>query len=125
MPSLPFCAAMMKEVLRWRPTVPLVPQHHLTAELEYGGYIFPPGTDFVINNIALRYPEWKDEDKFRPERFIDGGNENNPTNKFWGFGGGRRICVGYRVAQQSLFVAYSRVAYCFDIVADGHFDDRE
>ena len=124
MAVLPYCAAMVKEVLRWRPTVPMVPPHHLTQPLEYDGYLFPPGTDFLINNIALRDPEWEDSDKFRPERYIDGGNETNPIYRFWGFGGGRRICVGYRVAQQSLFVSYARIAYCFNIVADGEFDDR-
>jgi cytochrome P450 len=124
--SLPFCAAMVKEVLRWRPTVPLAPQHHLTEPLAYEGYLFPPGTDFLINNMALKSSDWDDLDKFRPERYID-GNETNPTHQFLGFGGGRRICAGYRVAQQSLFVAYARIAYCFDIVADGDgkVDDKK
>jgi cytochrome P450 len=126
MSSLPYCAAIIKEVLRWRPTVPLVPPHYLTSSLEYDGYSFPPGTNFLINNIALQYPGWQaDRDIFCPERFIDGGNETNPIHKFWGFGGGRRICVGYRVAQQSLFVAFSRTAYCFNITADGEFDDQK
>ena len=107
-------------------TIPLVPLHRLTMPLEYGGYIFPPGTDFLINNVALRTPEWKQDIwEFRVERYIDGaGNEANPIHKFWGFGGGRRICAGYKFAQQSLFVAYARIAYCFDISADGDFDDR-
>jgi cytochrome P450 len=125
MSSLPYCTAMVKEVLRWRPTVPVVGQHHLTEPLEYEGYFFPPGTDFLINNIGLRYPEWDDKNLFRPERYIDGGNETNPIHKFWGFGGGRRICVGYRVAQQSLFVSFARIAYCFNIAADGEFNDRK
>jgi cytochrome P450 len=126
MPSLPYCAAMVKEVLRWRPTVPIVPQHHLTSPLEYDGYIFPAGTDFVINNIALKFSDWQDQASFRPERYIDADHsEMNPIHKFWGFGGGRRICVGYRVAQQSLFIAFARTAYCFNILADGEFDDRK
>ena len=54
MDMLPYFCAMIKEVLRWRTTVPIVPQHRLTAELEYDGYRFPPGTDFLINNIALK-----------------------------------------------------------------------
>ncbi|KAH6670723.1 cytochrome P450 [Halenospora varia] len=125
MPSLPYCAAMVKEVLRWRPTVPVVPQHQLTVPLEYEGYYFPPGTDFMVNNVALQYPEWDDLGVFRPDRWIDGGNEMNLTHKFWGFGGGRRICVGYRVAHQSLFVSFARLAYCFRMVADGEIDDRK
>lgn len=123
MPSLPYCTAIVKEVLRWRPTVPVSPPHHLTETLSFDEYVFPPGTDFVINNIALHQDStWKEADKFRPERYMD-GNESNPTHNFWGFGGGRRICVGYRVAQQSLFVAFARMAFCFRITADGEFND--
>ena len=125
MPSLPFCAATVKEVLRWRPIVPLNPPHELTSPLEYDGYRFPPGTSFLINNIALQDLRWQDGDKFCPERFIDNGNEMDPTTGLWAFGGGRRICPGYRVAQQALFVAFARIAYCFNIVADGEFDDQQ
>ena len=125
MPSLRYCAALVKEVLRWRPTVPLVPQHHLTAPLAYDGYLFPPGTDFLINNAALQDSKWDDLECFRPERFVEDGNEANPIHRFWGFGGGRRICVGYRVAQTALFVAYARIAYCFNVVSDGEIDDRK
>lgn len=125
MSSLPYCAATVKELLRWRSIVPLQPQHHLTEPLEYDGYNFPAGTDFLINFTALQRNEWKDPDVFRPERFIDGVNEMNLVHNFWGFGAGRRICVGYKVAQLALFVAITRIAYCFDIVADGPFDDRQ
>ncbi|KAI9689255.1 MAG: hypothetical protein M1820_010186 [Bogoriella megaspora] len=123
MDRLPYFCAMIKEVLRWRPTVPLVPQHHLTEELEYGEYLFPPGTDFLINNIALEAQACKDSNQFLPERWLD-GTEANVVQGFWGFGGGRRICVGYKVAQQALFVAYVRIVFCFDIAPNGQFDDR-
>jgi hypothetical protein len=86
----------------------------------------PPGTDFVINNIVVGMPEWtEDRDMFHPERFIDGNKgEFNPIQDLWGFGGGRRTCAGYRFAQQSLFVSFARIAYCFRIVANGDFDDH-
>jgi cytochrome P450 len=126
MSSLSYCAATVKEVIRWRPGVPVAPQHHITVPLEYDGYYFPPGTDFVINMILVGLPEWtEDQDIFRPERFIDGNNgEFNIIQDFWGFGGGRRICAGYRPAQQSLSVSMARIAYCFNITATGDFDNH-
>ena len=112
MASMPYLCAILKEILRWRPTVPLIPPHQLTEELEYEGYVFPPGTSFLVNTIAV-CSECENADKFKPERWLD-GNEDNIVHNFWGFGGGRRICVGYKVAQQALFVSIARLVYCFD-----------
>ncbi|KAJ6109969.1 cytochrome P450 [Penicillium sp. IBT 16267x] len=38
--QLPYLAAMVKEVLRWRPTTSITPQHQLTEGLEDEGYLF-------------------------------------------------------------------------------------
>ena len=115
MKSLPYLSAMIKEGLRWRPTVPLIPQHHLTQDLEFETYRFPAGTDFVINSLAV-CQEFEDAAEFRPERWLD-GKEDSVTQGLWQFGGGRRVCVGYKIAQQELFLAYSRLLYCFDFAA--------
>lgn len=115
MQSLPYLSAMIKEGLRWRPTVPLIPQHHLTQDLEFEGYRFPAGTDFVINSLAVSH-EFEDAAEFRPERWLD-GKQDSITHGLWQFGGGRRICVGYKIAQLELFLAYSRLVYCFDFAA--------
>ncbi|KAL2055040.1 hypothetical protein ABVK25_004862 [Lepraria finkii] len=57
-----------------------------------------------------------------PERWLD-GNESNIGAGLWIFGGGRRICVGYKLAQTQLFIAFSRRAYCFDYAATGEYDN--
>lgn len=113
LPEMPYIAAMIKEVLRWRPTVPVIPPHQLTEDLDFDGYRIPAGTSFLINSIALSN-EFEDPNEFQPERWID-GSESNATANFWGFGGGRRICVGWKVAQQALFLAFARLIYCFDL----------
>ena len=115
MASMPYVCALVKEVLRWRPTVPIVPPHQLTQTLEFEGYTFPIGTEFVINGIAVS-KDYQESQSFHPERWLD-GNENNVTHSLWHFGGGRRICVGHKVAQMALFVAFARLVYCFDFVA--------
>ncbi|KAF2971861.1 hypothetical protein GQX73_g1675 [Xylaria multiplex] len=122
LPEMPYIAAMVKEVLRWRPTVPVIPPHQLTEELEFDGYYIPAGTSFLINSMALSH-EFDDPDTFRPERWID-GLEVNATANFWGFGGGRRTCVGWKVAQQALFLSFARLVYCFDFASNGPIDDR-
>ena len=115
MGSLPYMSAFVKEVLRWRPTVPISPPHELTEDLEYAGYSFPKGTNFIINVVAASQSV-NGYDDFDPERWLN-GNENNVVDGLWVFGGGRRICVGYKVAQQALFVAIARLIFCFDISA--------
>ena len=111
MESLPYISAIVKECLRWRPIVPLIPQHHSTRPIHFDGYVFPVGTDFVINSLAV-CGECDDAAEFRPERWEN--REHNITDGLWQFGGGRRVCVGYKIALQELFLAFSRLIYCFD-----------
>ncbi|KAF3345839.1 hypothetical protein VD0004_g8335 [Verticillium dahliae] len=122
LPAMPYVAAMIKEVLRWRPTVPVVPPHQLTEDLAFDGYVIPAGTCFLINSIGLSR-EFDDAHEFRPERWIDSEGAGKIPN-FWGFGGGRRICVGWKVAEQALFVAFSRLLYCFELRPNGPIDDE-
>ena len=111
--AMPYVAAMIKEVLRWRPTVPIVPPHQLTEPLEFDGHYIPAGTSFLINSIGLS-SEFDNPNEFRPERWIEGSGANKVPN-FWGFGGGRRICVGWKVAEQALFIIFARLLYCFEL----------
>ena len=115
MPAMPYMCALMKEVIRWRPALPMVPQHQLTQDLEFEGYFFPAGTDFVINGTAVS-KDFDDPEAFKPERWLD-GNEKNIIHGMSHFGGGRRICVGYKTGQTQLFVALARLVYCFDYAA--------
>ncbi|TVY40482.1 Cytochrome P450 monooxygenase [Lachnellula occidentalis] len=121
-PRLPYVSAIIKETLRWRPTVPIVPPHQLTEDLQYGPYLFPKGVSFVLNTIAISQ-EYEEGDSFKPERWLD-GNEDNIVHDLWAFGGGRRICVGYKVAQQALFVAITRLIFCFDMSSNGRLDTK-
>lgn len=114
MESLRYICAMIKEVLRWRPIFQLTPDHTATTEFDFDGYHFPVGVGFVINEIAV-CRECEDPDDFKPERWLN-GHEMDAAHGLWQFGGGRRICVGYRLAQRSLFINMARLVYCFDFV---------
>jgi cytochrome P450 len=84
--SLPYTAATLKEVLRWRPIFVLSPEHTLSSDLEFEGYRFPAGVGFVINMHTVAN-DCDDCHAFRPERWMD-GNEMNVLHGLWGFGGG-------------------------------------
>ncbi|KAI4156035.1 MAG: hypothetical protein L6R39_001151 [Caloplaca ligustica] len=113
MESLPYISAILKECLRWRPVVPLIPQHHSTKEIHFDGYFFPAGTDFVINSLAV-CEEVDDPADFKPERWED--REMNITDGLWQFGGGRRassyfvsIVGAYKAAAKNLEIIVSNI----------------
>ncbi|KAI1123751.1 cytochrome P450 [Nemania abortiva] len=134
--SAPYTSAVMKEVLRWRPTVPLIPQRVSVEDFEFEGYRFPSGTEFLVNNISVCYSGFDDPASFKPERWLgekdgkqNGAQSTNSgvEHNLWqfAFNAGRRSCVGYKLAQKEMFVAFSRLVYCFDFSPAGGFDDKE
>lgn len=113
--DLRYICAMAKEVMRWRPIFDITTDHTSTKDFEFEGYHFPAGTGFVLNLPAIG-DEVRDPESFDPERWLD-GHETNIAHGLWLFGGGRRICVGYRLAQNSLFLLLSRLVQSFDLKA--------
>ncbi|BCS21142.1 cytochrome P450 [Aspergillus puulaauensis] len=118
--QMPYICAMIKELLRWRPIFPFTPDHVLTSDMEFEGYHFPAGVGFVINEIPV-CNECDDPEEFKPERWLD-GHEADPAHGLWQFGGGRRICVGYRLAFRGLFINVARLVFCYDYAAAGSYD---
>ncbi|OJJ76867.1 hypothetical protein ASPBRDRAFT_24581 [Aspergillus brasiliensis CBS 101740] len=112
---MPYICAMIKELLRWRPIFVLTPDHVLTSDMEFEGYHFPAGVGFVINEVPV-CNECEDPEEFKPERWLD-GHETDPAHGLWHFGGGRRICVGYRLAFRGLFINVARLVFCYDYAA--------
>lgn len=47
--SLPYCVAIVREALRWRPTAPISIPHRLMSDDVYNG-MFMPGGSIVIGN---------------------------------------------------------------------------
>ncbi|SCO91351.1 related to cytochrome P450 [Fusarium oxysporum] len=112
---LPYLSAVVKEILRWRPFIQSGTGRELIQDDEYEGYKFPAGTVFVWNPwaIALNPDEYEDPLTFKPERFLN-DQLRSPLKGHWAFGAGRRVCVGYNVADTNVWIATSRLIYCFD-----------
>jgi cytochrome P450 len=110
MEQLSYICAMAKEALRWRPLFPVPAIRMLTRDTEFEGFRFPAGTVFALNGAALS-DECENPRQFNPERWMD-GYEGDITHGIWQFGGGRRLCVGYRLAQRNLFINIARLVQC-------------
>ncbi|PNS18180.1 3-hydroxyphenylacetate 6-hydroxylase [Sphaceloma murrayae] len=117
--ELTYITAAVKEGFRWRPMIPLGVPHVLSADLDYEGYKFPAGTTVTWNNfyIGLNPEEHEQPERYWPERFMN-EDVGNVLKGHWAFGPGRRVCVGYNMAETNAWMALSRLLYCFNFEAN-------
>ncbi|KAL0957036.1 hypothetical protein HGRIS_003136 [Hohenbuehelia grisea] len=119
--SLPYVEAVYREVMRWRPAIPLSLPHAVIDDDVYEGYFIPKGATVVANIWAMtrdptRYP---DPELFKPERFLDAeGNICDDTILAYGFG--RRICPGRYMGDATVwaFIARSLAVFDFALAKD-------
>ena len=113
LPNLPYIQAMVKEVLRWRPVLPLSLPHATTEDDWYNGMFIPKGTILLTNLWQCHHDSssyGEDAASFKPERFLDKDGKIVPgpaetrEEGHCTYGFGRRICVGRHVSNDSLFV---------------------
>ncbi|KAF9260579.1 cytochrome P450 [Marasmius fiardii PR-910] len=114
--ALPYVTAMMLEVWRWNPSVPLGLPHLVTQDDEYRGYFIEKGTVIWANIWSILHDErtfGPDTLEFKPERYLDAngrlkmgkGEASEAVGVAFGFG--RRLCPGLYLAENSvwLFIA--------------------
>lgn len=115
---LPYIDAIIKELHRWHPVLPLGLPHCASQADEYRGWHIPAGS-IVFPNVwpMLHDPErYPDPEKFDPERFLRAnapGTNDDP--KFHAFGYGRRECPGMYVADSSVWLLVAMTLAAFDI----------
>ncbi|KAJ8047660.1 Cytochrome P450 2U1 [Holothuria leucospilota] len=103
--KFPYTQAFLLEVQRFRPVAPLVP-HLSNCDATLGGYHIPKGTRVLINLWSIHHDpeEWKDPEKFLPERFLDSDQKVFSPNSLVPFSLGRRVCPGETLAKMELFL---------------------
>ncbi|KAG1738392.1 cytochrome P450 [Suillus paluster] len=121
-PLLPYVDAILRELLRWIPVVPLGIPHATSKDDVYDGRFIPKGA-FVINNVwAMSRDESKhgaDIEEFRPERHLLASDRNlslRPISADPIFGLGRRICPGRFTAEALIWIAIVNILATFRIV---------
>ncbi|KAJ7731633.1 cytochrome P450 [Mycena metata] len=116
--SLPYTAAIVKEVLRLQPVTPIGVPHFLGVEDEYRGYRLPANSIVIGNVWAILHDEdmYPDPYSFKPERFLLDGKPNpHVKDPQATFGFGRRICPGQFIGASSVFISVASILASFDI----------
>lgn len=122
--------AFIKEILRFYPITPINPPRRAIVDTQLAGYDIPKDTwIFQHWGSMFKRPDlWKDPEVFRPERFMEGGEDKEigdaafkqPTAtrkdpcKYVAFSYGQRSCPGYRLGRVSVFLQSAMMIQCFD-----------
>jgi hypothetical protein len=126
--DLPTVRAIIKEVIRWRPGVPLGVPHQAEQDDVYRGVTIKKGSiilacEWSISRVPERYP---DPENFRPERYLEPGwpTYQEPLSKYpnfrdgygmHSFGWGRRTCLGQNIVDDETFVFAAGVLWGFNM----------
>jgi len=120
--DMPYVNALVKEILRWNPAVPLGLSHQATQDDVYRGYTIPKGAVVWANIWSILHDEniFPNPKAFKPERFLQ---QEKPLERIsdpslLAFGFGRRICPGMYLADNSIFITVASMLAVFDITKD-------
>ncbi|KJA19119.1 hypothetical protein HYPSUDRAFT_44581 [Hypholoma sublateritium FD-334 SS-4] len=114
---LPYIQAIIREVIRWKPIVPLGLAHANNDDDIYKGYFIPKGSIIYANIWSMtRDPvKYKDPEAFDPERFLTETGDLNDDEVTYAFGFGRRICPGRHLGAASVWLAVATILASFNV----------
>ena len=110
----PYLDALVKEVLRIRPPLPVAAGRVLDEPFAIGPHTVPPGTLILIDAWGVHHdPElYPDPERFQPERFL----ATAPEPYAWlPFGGGAHRCIGAALAELEIKIALATILRRVDI----------
>ncbi|KXG50521.1 Cytochrome P450 [Penicillium griseofulvum] len=117
--NLPYINALVKEVLRWHPVVPMSVPHMSSQDDTCEGYFIPKGSSVLTNVWAYTHDPtvYHDPMIFNPERFLPTPDrklpERDPHMLVFGFG--RRACPGRTLADANVFLTVAQALTVFSI----------
>ncbi|KAF8895098.1 cytochrome P450 [Infundibulicybe gibba] len=116
-PSLPYVEAIYREIMRWRPVLPLGVMHTSTKDDVYKGYFIPKGSIIFSNIWAMSHDEkkYQNPDKFQPERYFDSQGNLNDDDTILAYGFGRRACAGRHLASSTVWLTISSILATLNI----------
>ncbi|THH10178.1 hypothetical protein EW146_g8450 [Bondarzewia mesenterica] len=113
---LPYVHALLKEVLRWLPVLPLAVPHRAVNADQYKEFHIPAGASVFGNTWAILHDgsTYIDPEAFKPERFVENPSLPDPSESGV-FGFGRRACAGKAMALDTIWIAIASILSVFEI----------
>lgn len=111
--SMPYLQATICEVVRASGMMGVVGSNAI-RDFTISGYHIPKGTFVALNLAKLHHDEreWPENEKFKPERFLDSDGKFVGWEKYYGFlpfSAGRRDCSGRALGKIILFTFASEL----------------
>lgn len=116
--SLPYLQAVVRENWRWRCAAPGGLPHRLEEDEILEGYFLPKGSTIVtlIHEMHMDASVFPEPEVFKPERWLRAdGTVDTDSTPIQTFGFGKRVCPGIHLAEASLFLTISNLAWAFNI----------
>jgi len=115
-PAAPYADAVVKEVLRLYPPAWLAARD-VGSPIELAGRLLTAGQHVAYSAYLLhRDPRWwATPEEFRPQRWLDAPGQPVNRNAYLPFGGGARICAGYRLGIGQLVLAAGLLAEAYTL----------
>jgi len=131
MPNLPYIRAVIQEIHRFRPVLPLGVPRRALNDIMFGQYRIPSGSTVMVNVWGLYRDEtlFDEPEKFNPDRYMVSPNgfkkdvpEHVQSEEMFKrfnlsiFGYGRRVCPGQHLAVNSISLSVARMLWGFELV---------
>ncbi len=113
-----YLGALVREVLRIRPPLPIAAGRILDEDVVIGGHDVPAGTPILIDSLGVHHDpgRWPEPERFDPQRFLHG----SPEPYSWlPFGGGAHRCIGSGLAEMEIGVALATMLRTLEITPAG------
>ncbi|KAI9467402.1 cytochrome P450 [Lactarius psammicola] len=112
--ALPYVQAVLKEVLRWHPVIPLSVPHKVIESDTYEGYYIPAGSTIIPNAWGMMHDPaiFAEPDRFQPDRWL---SPDAPAFPNQAFGFGARQCPGRFLARASMWLNIVGILAAFNV----------
>ncbi|KAG9074417.1 hypothetical protein FRC06_010714, partial [Ceratobasidium sp. 370] len=114
---MPYFNALLQEVMRTYPSVPLGIPHCASEDIQFRGYLIPKGATIYANIWGMLHnPEqYESPFTFNPDRFLSKQQPTpDPDPRQYIYGFGRRVCPGMHVANNGIWTICATILAVFD-----------
>jgi cytochrome P450 len=115
--ELPYLGAVIKEVLRLHPSIPVISREAIEPCV-VGGHHIPKGAQALMTSWAIQRSKryFDNPEAFLPERWTPDFERALPRFAYFPYGGGHRVCIGQHMAFVELATIFATILQGAELV---------